>query len=177
VILEIALEPFDVAVALEREDVGGDTVEEPAIVADDDGAAGKILERLFQRAQRVDVEIVSGLVEQEQVGARLEHLGQVHAIALAARERTDLLLLVRSLEVEIGAIGARIHLALAEQDEILAARDLLPYVLLAVERVAGLIDIAEMHGLADLDRALIRLLLPDDHAEQRGLAGSVRTNH
>src|SRR3954468_6786642 len=101
----------------------------------------------------------------------------MHAVALAARERTDLLLLVRALEVEIGAIGARIHLALAEQDEILAARDLLPYVLLAVERVAGLIDIAEMHGLADLDRALVRLLLPDDHAEQRGLARYVRTNH
>src|SRR3954453_1754402 len=89
VILEIALEPLDVAVALEREDVGGDTVQEPAIVADDDGAAGKILERLFQRPQRVDVEIVGGLVEQQQVGARLEHLRQMHAVALAARERTD----------------------------------------------------------------------------------------
>src|SRR6185295_14896782 len=101
----------------------------------------------------------------------------MYAVALAARERTDLLLLVRPLEVEIGAIGARIHFALAEQDEILTTRDLLPYVLLAVERVAGLIDVAEMHGLADLDRALVRLFLPDDHAEQRGLAGSVGTNH
>src|SRR3954454_23886313 len=100
----------------------------------------------------------------------------MHAVALAARERTDLLLLVRALEVEIGAIGARIHLALAEQDEILAARDLLPYVLLAVERVAGLIDVAEMHGLPDLDRAGVGLLLPDDHPEQRGLASPVRAD-
>src|SRR4029078_4764635 len=69
VILEIALEPLYVAVDFEREYVGSDTVQEPAIVADDDGASRKILERLFQRAQRVDVEIVVGLVEQEQVGA------------------------------------------------------------------------------------------------------------
>ena len=39
VILEVALEPFDVAVALEGEDVGGDAVEEPAVVADDDASA------------------------------------------------------------------------------------------------------------------------------------------
>jgi len=42
VVLEVALEPLDVTVALEGEDVGGDAVEEPAVVADDDGAAGKI---------------------------------------------------------------------------------------------------------------------------------------
>ena len=89
----------------------------------------------------------------------------------------DLLLLVGALEVEGGAIGARIHLALAEQDDVVAAGDFLPDVLLAVERVARLVDIAELHRLADLDRARVRLLLPGDHAEQRGLAGAVRTDH
>jgi len=39
VLLEVAGEPFHVAVALEREDVRRDAVEEPAIVADDDDAA------------------------------------------------------------------------------------------------------------------------------------------
>jgi hypothetical protein len=58
IVLEIAFEPFDVAIALKGEDVGGDAVEEPAVVADDHGAAGEILQRLFERAQRVDVEIV-----------------------------------------------------------------------------------------------------------------------
>src|SRR5260370_15404009 len=62
VVLVIAFEPLDTAVALESENVGGDAVEKPAVVADDDGAAGKILERLFQRAQRVDVGIVGLLV-------------------------------------------------------------------------------------------------------------------
>src|ERR1700757_3662875 len=56
VVLEIALEPLDVAIAFEGENMRGDAVEEPAIVADDDGAAGEILKSLFQRAQRIDVE-------------------------------------------------------------------------------------------------------------------------
>jgi hypothetical protein len=49
VIGEIALEPFDVAVALEGEDVGGDAVQEPAVVTDQHGAAGEILQRLLER--------------------------------------------------------------------------------------------------------------------------------
>src|SRR6201996_3904045 len=100
VVLEIALEPFDMAVAFEGQDVGSDAVEEPAIMADDDGAAGKILQRLFQRAQRIDVEIVGRFVEQQHVGARLQHLGEMHAVAFSARERADFLLLVGTLEIE-----------------------------------------------------------------------------
>src|SRR5262245_56398652 len=47
VVLVVALEPHHLAVALEREDVGGDAVEEPAVVADDDHAAGEAQQRLF----------------------------------------------------------------------------------------------------------------------------------
>src|SRR6516162_10202949 len=63
VVLEVAFEPFDVAVAFEGQNVGGDAVEEPAVVADDHGAAGEILERLLQRTKRVDIEIVGRFVE------------------------------------------------------------------------------------------------------------------
>ena len=101
----------------------------------------------------------------------------MHAVALAARERADLLLLVGALEVERRAVAARIHFALAEQDDVLAAGNLLPHVLLAVETIARLVDVAEMHRLADLDRAGIGLVLPGDHPEQRGLAGAVGANH
>ena len=114
VVLVVALEPDHLAVALEGEDVGGDAVEEPAVVADHHRAAGEGQQRLLERAQRVDVEVVGGLVEQQQVAAALEQLGQVDAVALAAREVADLLLLVGALEVERGHVGARGHLALAE---------------------------------------------------------------
>src|ERR1700732_1341752 len=99
------------------------------------------------------------------------------AVALAARDVAYLLLLVGALEIERRAIAARIDLALAEKNEFVAAGNFLPHALLAVERVARLVDIAEMHALADRDGALVRLLLPGDHAEQRGLAGAVRTDH
>src|SRR6218665_1801176 len=55
--LEVALEPFDVAVALEGQDVGRQAVQEPAIVADDHGAAGELLQRLLQVLQGLDVEV------------------------------------------------------------------------------------------------------------------------
>ena len=43
--------------------------------------------------------------------------------------------------------------------------------------VAGLVDIAELHRLADLDGAGVGLFLAGDHAEQRRLAGAVRADH
>ena len=39
IIGEVALEPFDMAVAFEGQHVGGDAVEEEAVVADDDGVS------------------------------------------------------------------------------------------------------------------------------------------
>ena len=81
---EIAFEPFDVAVAFERQDVRRQAIEEEAVVADDHRAAGEILDRLLERAQRLDVEIVGRLVEQQHVAAALQHLGDVDAVALAA---------------------------------------------------------------------------------------------
>jgi hypothetical protein len=49
-----------------------------------------------------------------------QHLGQVHAVALAARQRAHLLLLVAALEVERRAIGAGVLFALAEVDDVVA---------------------------------------------------------
>src|SRR6185436_20542465 len=62
VVLVVALEPHDAALALECEHVCGDAVQEPAIVADHDGTAGEADERLLERAERVDVEVVRRLV-------------------------------------------------------------------------------------------------------------------
>ena len=95
VVLVVALEPHRLAVAFEREDVRGDAIEKPAIVADDHGAAGVVEQRLFERAQRVDVEVVGRFVEQQQVAALPQQLRQVDAIAFAARQRADLALLLR----------------------------------------------------------------------------------
>src|SRR4051812_15735889 len=114
VLAEVALEPANLAVALEREHMGGDAVEEPTIVADHDRAPGEGLERVLQRPQCVDVEVVGGLVEQQHVAARLEQLRQMDSVALAAGQVADLLLLVAALEVEAGDICATVDLAVAD---------------------------------------------------------------
>ncbi len=62
----------------------GNAVEEPAVVADDHGAAGEIEQRVLERAQRVDVQVVGRLVEQQQVAARAQQFGEMQAVAFAA---------------------------------------------------------------------------------------------
>ena len=98
--LEVAFEPFDVAVALEGEDVGGKTVEEPAVMGDDHGATREVHQGFLQGAQRIDVEIVGRFVEEQDVGFALQHLGEMHPVALAAGEDADLFLLVGAFEIE-----------------------------------------------------------------------------
>ena len=56
---------------------------------------------------------------------------------------------------------------------VLAVGDLLEDRVLVVQGVAVLVDVGEHDGLAQLDRAGVGLLLADDHAEERGLAGAV----
>ena len=139
-----ALEPGRLRVALEGEDVRRDPVEEPAVVGDHDGAAGEVDERILERAERVDVEVVRRLVEEEHVAARLEQLGEVDAVPLSAREVLDELLLVAAAEVEPRRVLARVHLSLAEQDDVLVLGDLLPHRVLRVEAAARLIDVGEL---------------------------------
>ena len=115
---------------------------------------------VFERAQRVHVEVVGGLVEQQHVGALLEHLGQDEPVALAAREFLDQLLLVGALEVEHADVGPRGHRALARPDLVEPARDLLEHGLLAVQAVARLVHVGQLDGLADAQRAGVGLLLP-----------------
>src|SRR5690606_23768809 len=142
----------------------------------DDGTAGEVLQRILERGQRLRIEVVGRLVEQDDIAALLQELGHVHTVALAARKRAYLLLLVAALEVEGGAIGSGVNLVLAELDDVVAARNLLPHGLVRIERIAALVHITELHRLADADRAAVGLLLPGDHAEERGLAGAVRAD-
>ena len=96
----VALEEGYLRVVLVRQDMGGDTVQEPAIVRDHDGRAGEVQQRFFQRAQGFHVEVVGRFVEQQYVGALLEGQSQVQTAALTTGQVLDELLLVGALEVE-----------------------------------------------------------------------------
>ncbi len=84
IILKVPLEPLDMGLAFEGQDVCADAVEEEAVVADDDGAAGEVDEGVLQSAEGFDVEVVGGLVEQEDIAAGPQEPGHVDAVALAA---------------------------------------------------------------------------------------------
>jgi hypothetical protein len=49
-------------------------VQEPAVLRNDDGAAGKLLDRLFQGAQRVDIQIICANTPQAK--GRIERANQ-----------------------------------------------------------------------------------------------------
>ena len=101
----VALEIEDTPLAFEGQDVGADTVEEPTVVADDDGTAGKGLKTFLKSPEGVDVDIVRGLVEQQHIAFLLQGDGQMQAVTLTAREHATLLLLVGSAEVEAREVG------------------------------------------------------------------------
>jgi hypothetical protein len=61
------------------------TVEEPAVVADHHCAARERFESGLERPERVDVEVVGRFVEEQDVAARFQQLGQVDPVPLAAR--------------------------------------------------------------------------------------------
>jgi hypothetical protein len=60
-------------------DVRADLVQEVTIVADDDHRGVVVVEHAFEPADRVDVEVVGGLVEQQHVGPREQRLREQHA--------------------------------------------------------------------------------------------------
>src|SRR5262245_18599665 len=119
VILEVSFKPLHVAVTLERQNMRGDAVQKPAIVADDHRAAGEIFQRLFKSPQGFHVEVIGRLVEEQKVGTGTQHFRKMHAVAFPARQRAYFFLLIGTLEVEGGAIGARVHLFLAKKKHVI----------------------------------------------------------
>src|SRR5207253_1278570 len=83
--LIIPLAPDRFAISLESQNMRRDAVQEPAVVADDDGTAAEGEEGVFQGTECVDVEIVGRLVQKEQIASFAQELGQVDTVALAAR--------------------------------------------------------------------------------------------
>src|SRR3546814_609070 len=174
---KIALEPFHMTIAFKGEDVGGKTVEEEAVMADDHGAARIVFESVFQGTQRFDVKVVGRLVEQEDIAALLQELRHVNAVALTAGKLADLLLLIATLEIEGPHIGVGLKFMLADGHEIMAAGNFLPDIMVGIQMIAALIDIAELHRIADFDGAAIGRFLAGDKLEQRRLARAVGADH
>ena len=96
------------AVAVEHEHVGHGALEEGAVVAHDDQRAGPVVEEVLEGAQRVEVEVVGGLVEQQHVRLLRQGQQQLQAAALAAgqeRDRRPLGVVVEPERLEQAGVG------------------------------------------------------------------------
>src|SRR5690606_25253119 len=113
-------------------------------------------------------------VKQQHVGALLEQLGEVQTVALTTGQVLDALLLVAALEVEATEVSTRRHLEIADLEDIKAAGYLFPHRLVAVEILAALVDEGQLHHIAALDDAVVRLFVPGEQADQRGSTSAVR---
>ncbi len=65
VILEVSFHEDHLRVPFKGHDVGTDPVQEPAIVRNHERTARKVTDRFFQRAKRVDVQVVGRFVQQQ----------------------------------------------------------------------------------------------------------------
>src|SRR6188768_2197406 len=101
----------------------------------------------------------------------------MHAIALTAGHRAELLLLVATLEAKPRAIRTRGDLPRAERDLLFSARDLLKHAVVRLERRARLIHVGNLDGVTDFELAAVRLVFTDQHAKKRGFTGAIRADH
>jgi hypothetical protein len=158
------------APAVELDHAMRDAVEEAAVVRDEDHAAGKAGERLLQPFDRLDVEVVGRLVEQQQVGLEDERTSQRHALAHAAGE-----LVHEPVRGQLQAVERRLD-AMLDRPGVGVVECLVQLVhAVEVARVGGRVVVEQQlprladtegddleHGLARLER---RLLLDARHLD------------
>ena len=145
-------------------------------MGDDHCAARELDQGVLQRTERLDIEVVGRLIEQDQVAALLQGQRQVQPVALTAGEHLGRLLLVGALETEGGEVRTRRHLVLADVDVVQPVGDDLPDALFRIDVLTALVDVGQLDGLADVDDAGVRLLQTDDGLEQGGLTHTVRAD-
>ena len=154
-------------------------VEEPAIVGDDHRAAGEREQRLLERAQRVDVEVVGRLVEQQQVAAACAAASPGAARLRSPPESLPTLRCwSEPLKLKPRDVGARVHLAVADLD-LRRRRRRSPPRRSSRRRARRATGRRRRARRVSPTRSAPRvgLLLADDHPEQRRLAGAVGADH
>ena len=83
-------------------------------MANNHRAARELEQRRFERGQRLDVEVIRGLVEKQQVAALLERKRQVQTVALATGEYAGALLLVLAFKAKARHISTARNLGLTD---------------------------------------------------------------
>ncbi len=136
----------------------------------------KRLDAFLQCAQGIDVDVISRLVEQEDVRLGFEGHGEVQPVAFTAGKHAALLLLVGTVEVEAAHVSAAVEELATDLELLIAPADDFPDSFLRVDVRVALVDVANFHRLSNIETSPIGLLFSHDHAEQRRLTRSVGTD-
>mmetsp|Transcript_36251 Transcript_36251/g.84801 ORF Transcript_36251/g.84801 Transcript_36251/m.84801 type:complete len:418 (+) Transcript_36251:343-1596(+) len=168
---------MDVAVALERQNMCGNSIEEVAVVRYDERTAGKVQKRLLKRPQSFHIEIVGGFVQYDDVRPRLEQLRELQPVAFPPRKVPHRRLLHPPPEPEPAHVGPALDEVGAELDLVLPLGDLVVDRFGGVEAVQALLaDADHVHRGTDGDGAGVRILRAEEHLDQRRLSSTVGSN-
>ena len=145
---------------------GGDVVDagvhEGAVVTDDEDGAVVVGDKAAQPLDALEVQVVGGLVQKQQVGMAQEELGERDAHLPAARELGARALKVGDLKAQAGKDFARVALKLVAAQVLKAVLDL---AVLVKERV----DVLSLFGeLGDLSLQLVGALAHASNLLGRG---------
>ena len=146
-------------------------------MADGDHRALEGVQIILQHVQRLNVQIVGGLVQQQHVGRGHQHAQQIQPALLAARQGGYLLILhaggkqkgfghLRGGKLAVGCINAHGHIAHRVDDACVG-----------IKRRAMLGKHTQAHGFAHLDDAAVRRQLAAEQAQQRGFACAVAAHN
>ena len=131
----------DAPAAIELEDPAGDVVEEVPVVRDRDDGALVVREEALEPEDRLGVEVVRRLVEEQQVGRAQEQPAERDAPALAARQRRHVAVAFRQPQRVHRVVELRLELPRAAPvDLVLHLR------LLGEQRVEVGVRLGELRG-------------------------------
>ena len=132
---------------------------------------------LLQQLQRLDVEVVRRLVEDEQVPRPQEELREQESRLLAAGERLHGRPRAVGGEEEVLEVAEDVARGPVHHDLVVALGDVLRDALLRVERSAELVEEDGLHARAERDAAGLRREPAEEEAQERRLARAVRAEH
>eukprot|EP00754_Rhynchopus_humris_P018043 Rhum_TRINITY_DN14590_c23_g4::Rhum_TRINITY_DN14590_c23_g4_i1::g.101993::m.101993 len=169
VVLQVAVELHHVRV-LHHPQLRFERLDQTRVVSDHEDAAGELVQRVGEGLDRLHVEMVGGLVEEQHVRHGRADARKGDADLLSAGQRGDLLEVRLALQSEGTELGTRLELGLhATLDEVVDG------VLLKRQLVDEMLRVAsDAHLAALLDVALGRVQLAVEDLDERSLAASVR---
>jgi hypothetical protein len=149
-------------------------VQEFPVVAHQQHRAGVFHQQVFDQLQRLQIEVVRRLVEHQHVRWPRKKLRQQQAAALAPRQHPHRAPRPVGRKEKLLQIADHMPPLAVHHDEFVAGGHVVEHRALLIQRLPQLVEIGDFQLRAMHHAPLVRRLLPQQDADQRGLAAAVR---